>query len=78
MCSENKGANQMYCVTTQLICGFVFSFAKILFFFFFFHGVTQIVNVTGNDIHFKRINSTHPYMCCVYCIVCTCDSVPDI
>ena len=74
MCSENKGANQMYSYNSaDLRLCFLICKNPV-----FFHGVTQIVNVTGNDIHFKRINSTHPYICCVYCTVCTCDFVPDI
>ena len=31
LCSENKGADQRYCVTAQLICVFVFAYAKIRF-----------------------------------------------
>ena len=62
MCSENKGANQMYSYYSADLQLWFPHLQKSCF----SHDVAQIVNFIGNDIHFKRINSTHPYTCCVY------------
>ena len=53
LCSENKGAKQLCgnscAVTAQLICAFVFAYAKI----WFSHVPAQLIDFKGHLIDFK-------------------------
>ena len=67
MCIENKGANQMYSYYS----------ADLRLCFLICKNPVFLMWLKLQMLHFKRINSTHPYTCCVY-IQIVHVTVPDI